>query len=197
MLDATQTALISAAAAIAGGLLSGAYQHFRDWLSRPILVIDSEDSEAHRVEVNYKTPEGRDTGEVFIRAKIRNTGRRPAKNAQVFLTSLREVHTGGGTTKTSLHDAKMLPWSGWNFTPRAIPPAPGAHFFVDIVRVSKDSSGWIFCVDKLFASQNNLKDYRGTYGFELTATADNATAVTRKVNVSYNGDWKNLRGVSA
>jgi hypothetical protein len=123
------------------------------------------------------------------------SSRRPAKNAQVFLTSLTEVHAQGKTTKTSFHDSKVLSSSGWAFAPRDIPPAPGVHFFVDVVKGSKASRGWIFCVEKLFNSQQNLKNYVGTYCFEHTATADNAEVVTRNIYVSYNGDWHNCRAV--
>jgi hypothetical protein len=70
--------------------------------------------------------DGTDVAEIYIRARVRNTGRRTAKGALVFLTSLEEVHTSGNTP-TSLHDSMPLAWAGWTFMPRDIPPAPGVR----------------------------------------------------------------------
>lgn len=50
------TALIGAGAAIAGGLISGAYQHARDWYNQPKLKIDSEESAANKVDSEYTEP---------------------------------------------------------------------------------------------------------------------------------------------
>jgi hypothetical protein len=74
-------------------------------------------------------------------------------------------------------------------------PAPGVHFYVDLMRVSKHQPGWLFCVEKLLASQAGLKDYSGTYRFQLTLTDDNAEAATCEVDVTYAKDWHNLRAV--
>jgi hypothetical protein len=151
MTETLEIAIVGAGAAIAGGLLSGAYQHCRDHLSRPKLEIDYEGSAANRIETNYKRGDGTEAADVFIRARVKNTGRRTAKGAQVFLTSLKEVHPSG-TTPTTFHDSMPLAWSGWKFTPRDIPPAPNVHFFVDLMRVSKHDPGWLLSVEQLFSS---------------------------------------------
>jgi hypothetical protein len=151
------------------------------------LQIDYEGSAANKIETNT---------DVFIRARARNTGPGTAKNARVLLTSLKEVHPSGATTPTSFHDSKLLPWAGFDFKPRDLPSSPYAHFYVDLMRVSKHEPGWIFCVQQVFASQSNLKDYKGTYRFNLTLTADNAKPVTFEVDVTYFGDWHNLRAVA-
>jgi hypothetical protein len=135
--------------------------------------------------------------DVFVRARVRNTGPGTAKNAQVFLTSLKEVHPSGVTTPTSLYDSKPLPWASWVFTPRDLPASTDVHFYVDVMRVSKSQSGWIFCVQNIFSSQAALIDYRGTYRFMLTVAADNAKPATCEIDVSYAGDWHNLPAVSA
>jgi hypothetical protein len=86
-----EIALVGAAAAIVGGLLSGAYQHWREHFSRPKLEIDYEGTAANKVEIISEKIDGIDPGAIFIRARVRNTGRRTAKGARVFLASLQEV----------------------------------------------------------------------------------------------------------
>src|SRR5258708_29941243 len=112
MTQTMEIALVGAAAAIVGGLfwglLSGAYQHWRDHFSSPKLEIDYEGTAANKVEIISEKIDGIDPGAVFIRARVRNTGRRTAKGARVFLASLQEVHHAGTTTQTSFHDAKPL-----------------------------------------------------------------------------------------
>ena len=86
--------------------------------------------------------------------------------------------------------------AGWKFTPRDITPAPNVHFYVDLMRVSKHDRGWLISMEQLLPSHGALKDYAGTYRFQLTVTAENAKPATCEVDVTYEGNWKNLRGVS-
>ncbi len=51
MTQTVEIALVGAAAAIVGGLLSGAYEHWRDHFSRPKLQIDYKDTPANKVEI--------------------------------------------------------------------------------------------------------------------------------------------------
>jgi hypothetical protein len=184
------SALLGAGAAIIGGLLTGAYENVRDWFNRPVLDIDYEGKEgANRVENEYLV-DGTKKEEVYIRARVRNVGRHPAKNCRVFLARVSEVK-GKHLGETAFCDAKPIAWAGWDFLPRDVPK--GADFYVDITRVSKGTSGWIFSVERLFASQDRLKEYTGTYRFHLLATADNAAPKEYAVDVEYNGNWNALR----
>jgi|GEM_PF-3057415 len=198
MTQTMEIALVGAAAAIVGGLVSGAYQHCRDYFSRPKLEIDYEGTAANKVEIISEKIDGIDPGAIFIRARVRNTGRRTAKGTREFLASLQEVISQEQLLQTSFHDAKPLAWAGWDFKPRDIPPAPNVHFYVDLTSVLKKQSGWRFSVENgLFAGQTSLTSYRGTYRFHLIATANNAEPATCAVDVSYDMDWHNLRAVAA
>jgi hypothetical protein len=184
-------ALIGAGAAIAGGLVTGAYENLRDWLSRPILAIDcNSNSAATRVENEYMVGQEKKE-EVYIRARVRNVGRRPAQNCRVYLTKLSEIK-GTNLGDTVFKDARPVSWAGWDFLPRLVPK--GVDFYLDIARVSKKTRGWVLPLERLFASEEKLTQYVGTYRFHLVATADNATPVQYSVDVEYNGDWHNIRG---
>ncbi len=192
MAEALRDAIIAGVSAIAGGLLSGAYQHLRDHLARPKLVIDFLSTAANQEDVEYKVGD-KTISEIYIRARVRNDGRQVANNCRVFIAALSEVHPVG-TTPTSLHDAKQLSWAGYKFSPLDVPP--GVDFYVDILRVSKHEPGLVLCVERLFASQSGLKNYRGTYRFRLLATASNAEPAACEIDVSYDGDWHNLRALN-
>jgi hypothetical protein len=191
MIDAVTAALIGAGAAIMGGLLNGAYQHAREYWSRPILSVDYEGSNGNNPASEHKEGE-KLVSEVYVRARVRNLGRQVVTGCRVFLVALHEVHHSG-LTATSWYDSLPLPWAGWvDHQSRNIPKGP--EFYVDVMRVSKSYSAWQFSA-KTFASQSALRNYHGTYRFRLLATADNAEPAACEIDVTYDGDWHNLRAV--
>jgi hypothetical protein len=183
-------AAVGAIAAITGGVLSGAYSYLLARYNRPNLLIDYIGSAANRVEADHPV-NGVSESFVYIRARVQNKGRHIAKSCRVFLTALDEVRIGGTTTPTVLADSKVLSWAGWKFAPIDVPA--GVEFYVDLMKVSKHREGWDFSVEKLFADQQNLKHYKGTYRFSLMISGDNAEPTACKVDVEYHGDWNNLR----
>jgi hypothetical protein len=190
--DNSTAVVIGAGAAIVGGVLgglfSGASLYFLDWLKQPMLHLDYEGKDdVNKIESDYDAC-------VYIRARVRNSGLRVAKKCRVFLATLTEVHNWGNTA-TAFNDSMPLPWAGWDFAPRDLPK--GADFYVDLMKVSKNDSGWLISVEKLLASHAKLKDYSGTYRFQLLATADNALPVTYEIDVEYHQNWKDLRAMPA
>jgi len=198
MSDTTAVAWIAAGSAIGGGLvaglLSGAYQHLREYGSRPILEIDFADDDSHKVESTERSSDGREASYVYIRVRVRNTGRQVARGCRVFLAYLEEVHPSGETTRTVFHDSRQLAWAGFKFGSADI--SRGLSFYADVLRVSTDVLGWWISVEQLFASEQGLKSYAGTNRFHLVAACDNAKLARCVVDVSYAGDWHNLRAVA-
>jgi hypothetical protein len=199
MNDTMITVWIAAGASLGGGLvcglLSGAYQHWREWWIRPILEIDYQDDESHKVESNEHRPDGTVHSYIYVRVRVRNMGRRVAKCCRVFLSKLEEVHPSGQTTRTAFHDSRQLPWAGFRFGVAELPR--GLDFYADIVRFSKQLPGWNISIEGgLFSSEDALKIYSGTYRFHLTVTADNADPATCAVDVTYAQDWKSVRAVA-
>ncbi len=113
VIDNITAAIIGAVGGFSGGLCSGAYQHFRDRLTRPQLRIDYEGKEgANQVTVSDS---------IYIRARVKNNGHQIARSCRVFWTDLREVHPSGATTEASFHDSMTLAWAGRNFIPLDVP----------------------------------------------------------------------------
>jgi hypothetical protein len=177
---------------LVGAFITGSYQFVYDWIVRPELKLDFEGKRDCNIVDAERTDAGKKLSELYIRARLRNTGKRPAKNCLVFLTRIEEVQPSG-TTLAPFHDASPVSWAGWNFSPRTVPR--GVDFYCDVMKVSKDDSGWHMTVEKLFSDRKKLSDYRGTYRFHLLATADNAEPESYEIDVTYDGDWHNLRAI--
>jgi hypothetical protein len=185
--------LIAAGSAILGGILSGAYQHIRDYFERPQLKIDYEGTEGNKVVSKYKMGDT-EIEEIFVRAKIANKGRRIAKNCKVYVNSIKEI-VNTKEQNTLFLDARQLSWPRNDYTARDIPR--GITCCVDIVGIRKDISEWRFKINNnLYASEEPMKSFRGTYRFELIATAENAKPFPHKIDVTYDGDWHQLRAAS-
>jgi hypothetical protein len=178
---------------IIGGLLTGSFEYFRQKVTKPKLTLDYIGGSANKIESSFEI-NGKQVTEIFIRARLRNTGVRVARDCRVYLVAVTEVdHTS--THETSFRDSMVLAWPGWpqDFTSRVLPR--GIDAYVNVVSVSKNEAGWRFHVKNLFASQQELKNYKGTYRLTLLATADNAEPVELKIDVTYNQDWHSLRAV--
>lgn len=78
-----------------------------------------------------------------------------------------------------------------DYNSRPIPP--GIHSYVDVLRISRGDSSWNFRIKALFASQDSIKNYRGTYRLKIVATADNAKPAEVEFDVTYAGDYTSLR----
>ena len=186
--------LLVLASGLVGAVITGSYQFLYDRYMRPKLKLDFEGAEDRdRVEIKRQEA-GKTFSEVYIRSRLRNVGRHSAKKCLVFLTGIKEV-LPAGVTSAPFHDAKPLSWPGWDFTPRDVPQ--GVDFYVNVFKISKDDPGWFISVEKLFSNQQKLKDYKGTYRFELLATADNAEPMKFEIEATYSGDWNNLRVVGS
>ena len=178
---------------IIGGLLTGSFEYFRQKLTKPKLTLDYAGDSANKIESSFEI-NGKQVTEIFVRARLRNTGLRVARDCRVYLVGIGEVdHTS--IHETNFHNSMVLAWPGWpqDFTSRVIPK--GIEAYVNVVSVRKNEAGWRFHVNNIFASQQELKNYTGTYRLTLLATADNADPVELKIDVTYNQDWHSLRAV--
>jgi hypothetical protein len=189
--DTLQAARIGAGAAILGGIvagvLSGAYQHFRDWYTRPRLKLEF-DANSDKFEAAWTS--GGSFDGVLIRVSLRNQGQTVAQNCRVFVTSLTSRHPSG-STPTTFTGSRQIAWAGWDFEPRSV--QNGIVFYLDLARFSKETSGWQFTFKETRAKDEELKKYTGTYRFRLAAVADNCAPNYFDVDVDYNGNWNNLR----
>ena len=186
MTEAMRVGWIAAGAAIGGGLVSGAYQHARDWWTRPKLHLSFRPNE-DKAETSWGGAFAFDG--VNLRARVQNLGARPAVNCKIFVTALDKIQTSG-TTLTGFKDSRQAPWAGWSFESREV--YHGVTFYVDFVRVSKQEPGWAFPFERTMSTDEELQRYRGTYRFRLVAVADNAKPFHLDIDVKYEADWHNL-----
>lgn len=185
-------AAIAGAAAIIGGLVSGFFQYVRERWNRPVLQLDFPKEEADKIKAK-QTPGADLILGIFVRARVRNNGRRDvAHGCRIYLTAIGEVQQGGATIPTEYSDSLPLQWAGGDREERDVPR--GVEFYADIVSFPPINPKWMIGV-KLFASYSNLADFRGTYRFRIVATAKNADPTSFQIDVTYNGDWRGVRVV--
>jgi hypothetical protein len=183
--------------AVLSGLFSGlGGRRLEAWLSAPKLEVDFiPDDGGFRTEGSWN--EGPvEVTQIYIRARVRNVGAVVAKQCRPYLVKLEEVQPSG-TTSAELFDSCVLHWPGYphDFAPRDIPK--GINQFFDIVGVFKNRPGWRFAFGENFSSHRELAHYRGTYRFKVLVTGDGVKPAGRKIDVTYNGEWNNLRAVDA
>jgi len=143
--------------AVIGGFVGGVTPHLVAWYFRPKLMIDYQDKENNIVTIENPSSAGQIRAEIdkWVRARVQNTGRRRAKECQVFLTSLHQVRADGSLVAV-LKDSKVLHWTGGNKKPLDVPP--GVEFYVDLLKVSsKDVGAW--GTFGLFKHQQTLQRY--------------------------------------
>ena len=176
--------------ALAAGLMGLAFTS-RLRFDPPKLTIDYEGAAGNKVEVHRTLDQNKtEIFEIYIRVRVRNLSSQTAKNVRVFLTSLREVNNGQ-PTRPVISDSLQLKWAGWGAEPRDVPSQ--VSFYADVIVISKNTAGWNFATKEQFASMSNLAKYSGTYRFEVTATAENASHAKCEVDITYRQDWNTLR----
>jgi hypothetical protein len=90
----------------------------------------------------------------------------------------------------------QLAWEGGGFEPRNIPY--GHSQYADIVHFSRHESGWIFHTrPNDVAKDPKIKSHRGTYQISVLVAGDGSKPVMKKINIDYNGDWKNAKPYDA
>ena len=198
MQDTVFSAITGACAAIAGGLLSGVYQHARDYLRRPVLELSYKDDAPYRTKANFKES-GRDVTELYVRLKLRNTGSSTAVNCRLFIIEGNYVKwtvvevVSNEEKSTAFYDSRPLSWAGYDFEPRDVPI--GVAYFADLVGILTDRSDLRFKVRYQTQAEQSMKSYIGTYRFTVVTTSDNAKPVTLRIDVTHNGKPDQLRAV--
>ena len=202
MTDNWWIAVFAAAAGLVSGLFAGlAGRRVEEWLYRPWLLVEFlSDNAGFRTEAKWTREEdGTEVEEFYIRARVRNTRSRVAKQCLPYVVKLEEVHSSG-TIRTSVFDSLVLRWPGpyskLSYLPRDIPN--GVHQFFDIVRVRKHRPGWDFMWQERHSSLAPLGSYAGMYRFTVLVTGDGVIPDGCKIDIYYDGkDWRSLRALAA
>jgi hypothetical protein len=129
---------------------------------------------------------------VYIRLCIRNTKRRTAKDCRAYVVALHEISNGQKIGNNLMYDSYQIPWAGWSFEGRDIPPK--VFQYVDLVKFSKAVSGWEFRTNTgFFVDHAAIANRPGTLQFTVTATSNSGVGDEKQINVDYNLDWHSAR----
>jgi hypothetical protein len=169
---------------IVGWILGMCSRYFDDRLFGAKLTIDCGTAPGNRIE----SPDS-----LYIKFCVRNTKRRVAKNCRAYIVALHEFSNGRTIGQSVMSDSFQIPWAGYDFEPRDIPP--NISQYVDLVRFSKNNLGWDFQTKPgLYASLSSITGRRGTYQFTVVVTGESTVPAKKKINVDYDMvDWRNAR----
>lgn len=165
----------------------------REWRQRPRLrLVFDPAADADRVTV----PTAGGPPSAWVRLRVVNEGRTAAKNVQVVVTG---VATWAGNPghwvkgKFDLH-GRALVWSNSPGQAVAVDIPPGGERYVDLVAIPRDWQNFD-PIDMTLqigppppASQSERLS-PGSWQLALELSADNVSAVTRHVGVTFNGVW--------
>jgi hypothetical protein len=182
--------IISAITGLFSGLLG---RLLEEWRYRPRLVVDfSWETEGFRREWT-RSEGGTQITDIYVRARVRNEGRRVAKKCRPYLVKVEEV-LPSGLNPTKMVESRVLGWPRGDYDPRDIPK--GIDQFFDVVVVVKDNNqpGWLF---KTREPSPELAGYKGTYRLTVLVAGDDVEPDGRKIDVTYNGEWEHLRAQDA
>jgi hypothetical protein len=175
---------------VVGFMLNMVHQHFQETWFGPRLIIDCQTAPG-RI--------GQGPNAVWMKFRVRNMNkRRVARNCRAYLIAIHQISNNRVVPDDLNPDSVQLSWEGGDFEPRDIPY--GASQYADIVHFPKDQDkpDWQFLARPNYLNRDlKLKGYRGTYRFSVIVAGDGATPATKKINVDYNGDWRNARPYDA
>ena len=185
---------LTAVGTIAASVLALAFGlGLREWRQRPRLrlVFDPE-ADADRVTV----PTAGGFPSAWVRLRVVNEGRTAAKNVQVVVTG---VSTWAGNRghwvrgKFDLHGRAVV-WSNSPSRAVAVDIPPGGERYVDLVAIPRDwqNQGMIHMTLQIGPPPPVSQSERlspGSWQLALELSADNVSAVTRHVSVTFNGLW--------
>jgi hypothetical protein len=159
------------------------------WLNRPEVVIGFARDEhclrfshAH-VQDGIKVFE---TESKYLRLRVSNQRRFPAKNCRALLTDLRCY---GDDDKSDLLLADTLPlrWAYLGFAPIDLPG--GTHFYADVISTLQDQKHFTVELEKQPLVLQHVTERSAKYSFDISVVGDNFDPVNARVYLDWKRDW--------
>jgi hypothetical protein len=159
------------------------------WLNRPKVRVEfTPDEHCLRFTHAYVSKGAAlfETEAKFLRLRVSNKRRFPAKNCRALLSDFRRYGNDESSTLL-LADTLPLRWAYLGFQPIDLPGR--THFYVDLISALQDHKGFKVECDAQPLVLQNATNAEGKYSFDVSVVGDNFDPVNLRVFLNWKRDW--------
>jgi hypothetical protein len=166
-----------------------ATERIRLWLNRPeIRIAFAPDEHCLRFTHAHVGNGARvfETESKYLRLRVSNERRFPAKNCRALLSDFRRYDNGQNSTLL-LADTLPLRWAYLGFQPIDLPVR--THFYVDLISALQDRKHFTVELEAQPLVLQNATNAQGKYSFDVSVVGDNFDPVNLRVFLDWKRDW--------
>ena len=159
------------------------------WLKRPKIRVEfTPDEHCLRFSHAHVANGVRvfETESKFLRLRVSNESRFPAKNCRALLSDVRRYGSEQNSTLL-LADTLPLRWAYLGFQPIDLPGR--THFYVDLISALQNDKHFKIGLEAEPLVLQNATRAEGKYSFDVSVVGDNFDPVSLRVCVNWKRDW--------
>ena len=164
-------------------------ERLRLWLNRPRVRIQFTPDE-HCLRFSHAHLQNGvrvfETESKFLRLRVSNERRFPAKNCRVLLSDFRR-YDSDQTSVLLLADTVPLRWAYLGFQPIDLPGR--THFYVDLISALQDQKYFRVELKEQPLVLQNATNAEGKYSFDVAVVGDDFDPVSLRVFLNWKRDW--------
>ena len=127
-----------------------------------------------------------ETESKYLRLRVSNEIRFPAKNCRALLSDFRRYDNEQSSTLL-LADTLPLRWAYLDFQPIDLPGR--THFYVDLISALQDRNYFTVELEAQPLVLQNATNAQGKYSFDVSVVGDNFDPVNLQVFLDWKRDW--------
>lgn len=158
------------------------------WLNRPGIHVSFQPDEQCLRETNAQVNDGTRiflTESKFLRIKVSNRRRHPAKGCRCLITAIRRVSPDG--SETILGDTLPLRWAYLGFQPIDIPA--GTTFYADILSTLQSNRHFTIELEAQPLLLQQATTVAAMYIVDVAVVGDNFDPVALRIHFDWKQDW--------
>jgi hypothetical protein len=171
---------------VSGTLVS---ERARLWLNRPKIQIEfTPDEHCFRFSHAHVGNGVRvfETESKFLRLRVSNERRFPAKNCRAFLTDFRRYGADPGSDLL-LADTLPLRWAYLGFQPIDLPGR--THFYIDLISALQDQKHFTVELEAQPMLLQDATNAEGKCSFDVSVVGENFDPVNLRVFLNWKRNW--------
>lgn len=189
--------------ALGGGVLTLIGQELLAFCRRPKILIEYGDAPEYctpsPIAWPWDNPDRRpvELESIFVRSKIKNSGRSVAKSCRAYMTHVARTNKDGTRFEIKGQDSMQIPWSLRDGEVDAIDLPPGINQFVDICfTISRDLPHKLFPAARLFPKRlRESWNQPGRFNITVMVTGEGFDPISKVICFEWDGPWDQIRPI--